>query len=412
MTQPAAADILMNNFPPAAESQVSLANWRAAPFNQWAFQHVREIVPSADIANDPDDVWQLPAAECDWSALRIVSGGETMNLARYLQATDTDGWVVLHRGRIVGEHYARGMNVHTPHILMSVSKSVLGLIAAQLIEGGTLDPDQPVTALIPEVTDTAYRGATLRHLLDMRVGVFFDENYLATRGPIIEYRKAQNWNPLEPGEQPSDLRRFFAQLSLGDGPHNGRFHYVSPNTDLLGWVIERATGRRYADLVSESLWQPMGASRSAYITVDRLGAPRCAGGLCATTRDLARVGQLLVAGGRRSAGGAGGNGVRTVLSGGAIDDLERGGDRAAWEGGDFVPYFDGLPVRYRNQWYTLDGASPMLFCVGVHGQNLFVDRAAQLVIARFASQALPMDAKRLQITLRGVAAIREHLARA
>jgi hypothetical protein len=155
------------------------------------------------------------------------------------------------------------------------------------------------TDVIPEVAGTAYQGATIRHLLDMRAGVAFDEDYLATSGPIVAYRKAANWNPLEPDDTPSDLRSFYREMTKSAGPHGGPFNYVSPNTDLLGWVIERATGERYADLMAELLWKPMGAARSAYITVDRLGAPRCAGGVCTTVRDLARVGQLMV-----DAGGA------------------------------------------------------------------------------------------------------------
>jgi len=392
---------LMQGFPPAVAGQVTLANWRQPPYNQWAFQHVRELVPSADIANDPSAVWALPEAPLDWSRWSLAEPAGPMSLPAWRDATDTDGLVVMQRGRIVGEWYARGMREHTPHILMSVSKSMLGLVAAQLIDRGVLDPALPVTALIPELAGGAYRGATLRHLLDMRVGVLFDEDYLATSGPIIEYRKAQNWNPLAPGDTPSDLRSFFSQLDQPDGPHEGRFHYVSPNTDLLGWVIERATGRRFADLVSECLWQPLGAQLPAYITVDRLGAPRCAGGFCATTRDLARVGQLLVQDGQREG--------RQIVPAAAIRDLETGGDASAWNRGDFVPYFDGLPIRYRNQWYALQGESPMLFGVGVFGQHLFVDRARQIVIAKFASQALPMDGERLLLTLRGVAAIRAWL---
>lgn len=394
---------LMRGFPPAPDHQVTLANWRQAPFNQWAFQHVREIIPSADIANDPDDVWALPAEPFDWSGLRLDAGGGQTDLAGLLAATDTDALVVLRRGRLVAEHYAHGMTVHTPHILMSVSKSVLGLIACQLIDAGVLDPAQPVSEWVPEIAATAYRGATLRHLLDMRAGVLFDENYLATSGPIIEYRKAQNWNPLGPGEVASDLRSFYAQLVQADGPHEGRFHYVSPNTDLLGWVIERATGTRYADLVSTALWQPLGASRSASITVDRLGAPRCAGGFCATARDLARLGQLLVQDGRR--------GERQVVSAAAIRDLETGGDEAAWDCGDFLPYFPDRKIRYRNQWYAMQGDEPMLFCVGVHGQLLFVDRARQIVIAKYSSQALPMDAPKLLLTLQAAVQMRRYLAR-
>jgi|OM-RGC.v1.002733419 CubicO group peptidase (beta-lactamase class C family) len=390
---------LMNGFPPPREAQVTLANWRTAPFNRWAFHHVREIVASADISNAPDAVSALPSDPTDLDGV-LVDG--TASFREFLAATDTDGIVILRHGRLVHESYAHGMDAYTPHILMSVSKSLLGLLAGILIDDGTLDPDAPVTRYVPEVATTAYAGATIRHLLDMRVGVEFDENYLATSGPIIAYRKAQNWNPPEPGDPPSDLRSFYASMTGTDGPHEGRFHYVSPNTDLLGWAIERATGRRYADLMSELLWRPMGAERSAYITVDRLGAPRCAGGFCATVRDLARVGQLLVQGGTR-------DGQRIVPSG-WIDDLVSGGNAAAWAGGDFADLFQGAPMRYRSQWYVLDGAAPLLFGFGVHGQNLFVDRANEIVIAKASSQVLPIDEALAALTMRSVRSIITALA--
>ena len=166
------------------------------------------------------------------------------------------------------------MTVETPHILMSVSKSVFGLLTGILVSEGILDPDGEVTAVLPEVSETAYKGATIRHLLDMRTGVAFDEDYTATSGPIVEYRKAISWHPLGPGQSPSDLRSFYQYLQASDGRHGGRFHYVSPNSDLLGLVIERATGQRFAELMSRYIWKPMGAQHSAYITVDRLGAPR------------------------------------------------------------------------------------------------------------------------------------------
>ena len=89
---------------------------------------------------------------------------------------------------------------------MSVSKSLLGLVAGVLATSGKLEPDRKVTDLVPEVGETAYKGATIRQLLDMRTGVAFDENYLATSGAMIAYRKATNWVPLDPGEAPSDLR--------------------------------------------------------------------------------------------------------------------------------------------------------------------------------------------------------------
>jgi len=262
-----------------AEPKATLANWRTAPHNRWAFHHVRELVPSADIPNDVAKVRSLER-----------SAAPLPDLEPFLRKTDTDGLLVLHRGRIVFEHYGNGMTEETPHILMSVSKSMLGLLFHLL----GLDAERRAGEILPGLEATAYRGAKLRHLLDMRAGVAFNEDYLATSGPIIQYRKATGWNPLGPGESPSDLHSFYQVLKEKDGEHGGRFHYVSPNTDLLGWVIEEATGRRFAELMSERVWKPAGAERSAYITVDRLGAPRCAGGMCATLRDLARVGQWMI----------------------------------------------------------------------------------------------------------------------
>ena len=383
---------IMQGFPPASDGQVTLGNWRTAPFNRWALHHVREVVPSVEIANDPENIWQLPVGDADLSGLGIEAA---------LASTATDAMVVLHRGRIVFEHYANGMGRNTPHILMSVSKSVLGVVAAILSAQGRFDTAAPVTSVIPEVAGSAYDGATLGQLLDMRAGIAFEENYEAVSGAIIAYRKAQGWNPLAPGEAASDLRSFFPVLRDGDGPHGGRFHYVSPNTDLLGWALERASGTRYADLVSQLLWAPMGAQRDAYITVDRLGAPRCAGGVCATARDLARLGQLIAQGGAREG--------RQIIPEAWIADITGNGDAGAWDRGDFAHLFPGAAMHYRDKWYVTREATPMLFGLGVNGQHLFVDRARQLVIAKFSSQASALDVPAIEATMAMVERIRGRL---
>src|SRR5258706_4493034 len=108
---------LMNAFPSSREAQVTLANWRTPPYHRWAFHHVRELIPTAEIANDPARVTPLPAAPAQ------------LFDERFLADTDTDGIVALHRGKLVFERYFNGMSAETPHILMSVSKSLLGLVA-------------------------------------------------------------------------------------------------------------------------------------------------------------------------------------------------------------------------------------------------------------------------------------------
>jgi hypothetical protein len=249
----------MSGFPSVESDQVTLANWRTAPYLKWAFQHVREIVPSADIANSPSGVWPLEFAQKDLSSFSFQHGGETYSLDRLIADTDTDGLAILHRGKVICEHYANGMTSNTPHILMSVSKSLTSIVAGILIDRGKLDPEQTVVSIIPELKNSVYSDATVRHVLDMRVGLDFDEDYLATSGPIVEYRKSTNWNPLAPGERPSDLRSFLSGLKDRAGPDGGSLHYVSTNTDLLGWILERSTATRFADLLSNLLWQPMGA---------------------------------------------------------------------------------------------------------------------------------------------------------
>ena len=388
---------LMAGFPPKPETQVTLANWRTAPFNTWAFQHVREIVPSADILHDAGQARKFPFKPQDLASVKVGRA----SLAKVLEATSTDGIVVLHKGAVVFEHYANGMGERTPHILMSVSKSMLGLLAGILIGKGALKHDALVTSIVSEVKGTAYDSATVRNLLDMRVGIHFDEDYLATSGPIIEYRKATNWNPLGPGDTPSDLRTFYRHRTKTDGKHGGRFHYVSPNTDLLGWVIERASGCRYADLMSTLLWQPMGAADPAYITVDRLGAPRCAGGMNTTTRDLACVGQLIVEGGAR--------GGTQVVPESWIEGILNDGDAEAWNAGSFLEFYPGAAMHYRAKWYVERDRHPRLFGMGVHGQNLFVDPRNQIVIAKFSSQPPPLDARLIQLTSELVTAIRQAL---
>src|SRR5262249_13530108 len=150
---------LMSEFPPAPECQVSLANWRTSPFNRWAFQHVREIVPSADIPHDPSTVRPLQTAAINVDRLRIPHAQATgLPPDAFMQHASTDALVVLHDGRIVIERYGYGMGPRTPHILMSVSKSLLGLLTGIMIDRGQLDPDRLVTDIVSELAGTAYEG--------------------------------------------------------------------------------------------------------------------------------------------------------------------------------------------------------------------------------------------------------------
>jgi len=373
---------VMQGFPPEEPNRASLANWRKAPYCHWAFHHVREIIPSAKISNDPIDVWELESGAIDMSSLGLDDA---------MVKTDSDAVVVLHKDKLVHETYRNGMTWQDPHILMSVSKSMLGLVAGTLVERGELAENDLVTKYVPELANTAYAGAKVRDLLDMRAGILFEEDYLATDGPIIDYRFAANWNPVPKDHVASDLRSFMSLLTRSDGPHGGRFHYVSPNTDLLAWVFERATGIRYAELVSERLWRPLGAEAAGYITVDRIGGARAAGGKCMLARDLARVGMMMANGGKRDG--------KQVVPASWLEDIIKNGDPQAWKDGDFYNKMGQREIHYRSKWYIQRDSEPLIFGVGIHGQFLFVDPAKNLSVAWFASRNSPLDTLSFEKTL-------------
>ena len=333
-----------------------LDNWRSTPYSKWAFHHVREIVPTADIENKSRLVNNLSLD---------IQRFEDLNLELAMEETETDAIVIAQNNSILFEKYNNGMSEKSPHILFSVSKSILGLIVGALIGNKTLNECDLIIKFIPELKMTAYSDATVRDLLDMRVGVKFDEDYTATTGPIINYRYAANWNPVPVGVEAGDLKSFMGSLTERDGIHNDRFHYVSPNTDLLAWVCERASGIRYSDLISELLWTPLGAESSGYITVDRLGGMRAAGGVCFTTRDLARVGLMI--------GNYGYANNKQIIPDFWIDDVIKNGSDSAWEKRIGMDEFGNMPMHYRSFWYVQKNGDPLIHGLGIHGQYLFID---------------------------------------
>ena len=392
---------VMGGFPPPGEAQATLANWREPPFNRWAFRHLREIVPSAAIAR-AGQAWQLERAIEPLERLAFESpDGRDMTVGGLISETFTDGLIVLRHGRILFEAYEAGHEALSPHIVFSVSKSLCALVAGILADRGVLDPDAPVIDHLPEAAGSAYGDCTVRHVLDMTVSIVFEESYLDTTGAFARYREATGWNPVSDPARPRDLRSFLSTLERGPRPHGEAFHYVSPNSDLLGWILERASGVRFADLMATLLWQPMGAESDAYVTVDRLGAARTAGGICTSLRDLARVGEMM-----RCRGVAGGC---QVVPGWWIDDILGHGDREAWVRGDMHALLpDG---RYRSKWYLTGNAHDAYFAFGIHGQWIYVDPPAGVVIAKQSSRPAPLDDAMERLHLAGFDAIARALAR-
>ena len=377
-------------------ADITLADWRLHPASRYSFQHVCEFVPVAMVAWPGAAEAPSPGqAALESLVLRDRDGGRVTALA-HLRRSHADHVVVMREGEIVAEWLADTADPARPHVVFSISKSITGLLAGIAAGEGALDPDAPVSAYVPSMAGSTYATARVRDLLDMTVDLDFDEEYLDHGGAFDRYRRAMLWNPepLDGGAAPETLARFLATLGGRGSGHGRRFYYASPNSDLLGLVVERAVGMRYHRYLAERLWNKMGARGAAYVTVDRAGTARAAGGVCITTRDLARIGQLVLDGGRARDGTA-------VVPQGWIADMREGGDRNAWVDGNFADMFpDG---RYRSCWYDIGDGRGSIAAVGIHGQWLWADPASRVVIARTACRPAPSDddATALEILMLG-----------
>lgn len=375
---------------------LNLANWRQPPHNRWAFHNVREIIPSAPIfrSNRTDRFTSVPAPAVGEVSLTGLEGA-SWSLQRWLEESSSDALLVAHRGQLVHEWYFDDEIERSPHIVFSVSKSITATLAGVLVERGLLDPARPVIEYIPELAESGYRDASLQQVLDMAVRIDFTEDYLATSGKFIEYRTATGWYPCDADQIDQNLHQFLSTLQRAQGDHGEVWQYKSPNSDLLGWVLERVSGESMAQLLSRYLWQPMGAEKNAYITVDRKGAPRTAGGICVLPRDLLRFGELV-----RNRGVADG---QQVIPDWWIDDCRQGGDRGAWQRGESLREFpDG---SYRNKWYQTGNEHQVMLAIGIHSQWIYINPVTEVTIVKLSSQGLPLRPELDDINLQAFTSI-------
>lgn len=372
----------MIGFPPRPADRWSLATWQNAPANRWSFQHVREVVPTARVSRGGTTATPLPMAggfDPEQAVWRLEGNWSTV--ADVIADTYTDGFLVLHRGQVVTEQYPEGMPADRPHILMSVSKSVVGALVGILADEGAIDVLTAVDVYVPELAGSGYRGATVQDVLDMRSGVRFSETYLDPAAEVRLLEQVIGWAPRTDPDLPTSMYDYLATLRA-DRAHGTAFEYRSCETDILAWVCERATGSRLTELLSSRIWAKLGCEQDMDAAVDPAGAVFADGGLSATLRDLGRFGQMLLDGGFAHG--------RPVVPGWWITDSLAG---AADTRDTFAASGNGswLPGGgYRNQFW-LPGGREVLLCLGIHGQLIWIEPARELVVVKLSSWPLPQQ---------------------
>lgn len=374
----------MQGFPPPADKLITQpdSNYFSFPKLRWSVCHLREFLPTENISRglgapsvlDTPPPEQLAKLRQEIDALTFVpiDGDTAMTWEQSLYENYTDGLLILHKGQLVYERYFGCLTQDGKHAAMSMTKSVTGLLAEILVVEGKLDETHLVRDIIPEIGDSAFGTATVRQVMDMTTGVKYSENYSDPNADIWLYSAAASPLPKPDDYQGPNGYWEYLQGVKPDGDHGAQFHYKTINSDMLGWIISRVTGSSVTDLASQRLWRPMGAEQDAYQTVDGKGVPFAGGGISAGLRDLGRLGLLMLNAGQI-------NGKR-LFPADVVAKIRNGGDPSKFSGFPTIP--DG---SYTSQWWVFHNDHGAFAARGVHGQTIYVDPTAEMVLVRFSS---------------------------
>ncbi len=395
----------MEGLPPPPDKRLAWdrADHMRFPTHRYAFSRMREFLPTARVSRGRGPVWDLPVGlrdDIDAVSYQTLDDGRSLTWEQAARANFTDAVLVLHRGTIVYERHFGVTRADTAHIAFSVTKSFVGTIAEMLIAEGRLDPAAPVVELIPELAGSGFADATVRQVMDMTTALDFSEEYTDPSSGIGAFSLALGLTPRPLAYNgPTDVYAFLPGIAKA-GEHGARFTYRTCNTEVLGWIVARTEDKRFDAVLSERIWQPLGMEQDADFLIDSTGMPFAGGGLNPVLRDMARFGEAMRLGGQAMG--------RQAIHAAAVESVRAGGSKAAFAPNNYV-YLPG--GSYRSQWWIMPGNHGAFSARGIHGQAIYVDPAAEMVIARFGSHPVAASAGNDPTSLPGYRALSEHLMR-
>lgn len=393
----------MMGFPPPAEKLIMQpeSDFFSFPKMRWTVCHIRELMPTKEVGRGlgPSNPMNYALDEGIDAVTFLPLGGEkSMTWKESLSVNYTDGMLILHKGRIVYEKYFGALDEAGKHAAMSMTKSMTGLLAEILVAEGALDETTKVSSIVPELRQSAFGSATVRQVMDMTTALDYSEDYSDPKADIWIYSKAASPLPKPAGYEGPNGYLEYLQTVRKKGRHGEAFGYKTINTDALGWILSRSSGKDLAHLLSERIWAKIGAEQDGYMTIDAKGTPFAGGGLSAGLRDLGRVGQLMLNGGEL-------NGKR-LFPAKVVDSIRAGGDKAAFARAGYRTIPGG---SYRSMWWVFHNGHGAYAARGVHGQTIYIDPAAEMVIVRFSSHPQAKNAYIDPTSLPAYQAVAEYL---
>ena len=376
---------IMKGSPPPIEYQVTLDNWRKYPFNSWSFVNVRNLIPTSPIYNNPDKKVILQKQLIDIDDLVIDHKNTSYKLKEIFKICDTDAFLVMHKGKIKFEFYDKFTRFNTPHIIFSVSKSLTSLLTGILVEKKVININNYISHILPETKGTAYEDATVRNVLDMSIASGFIEDYTGQAEIFKKYRSSTGWDLPETKSKQTvkGLHDFLSSMPKSNQKHGKKYHYCSPHSDLLGWIIERASGENYSKIMADLLFKKAGINHEANVTVDKWGASRAAGGISVSPYDLLLLSELVRNHGSNKNG--------QVIPAAWIEDFVNNKNNNSYLNQDNLERFPN--GNYRSKWYQTGFKDNEYCAIGIHGQNIWINPQKEITIVRMSSASDPINIK-------------------
>ena len=394
----------MHGFPPPLEKRIMNpdSDYFSFPKLRCTVCHIRELLPTKQVSRGIGSPIPLKyAIDDDIDDVRFMplGGAEPMTWKQSLSENYTDGILIIHEGKVVYERYFGCLNEMGKHAAMSMTKSLTGLLAEILVAEGALDDKVKVSSIVPEMSGSAFGSATVRQVMDMTTALIYSEDYSDPKADIWIYSAAANPLPKPKGyEGPIGYFEYLRTVKQGGGIHGETFGDRTINTDALSWIISRTTGKDLTKLLSERIWGKIGAEQDAYMTVDAIGTPFAGGGLSAGLRDLGRIGLLMLNGGKLIG--------KRLFPKEVVQNIRSGGDKRAFAKAGYRTLQGG---SYRSMWWVFHNKHGAFAARGIHGQTIYVDPTAEMVIVRYSSFPTAKNAAIDPTSLPAYQAVAEYL---
>ncbi|MGR5126226.1 serine hydrolase domain-containing protein [Photobacterium swingsii] len=350
-------------------------SWQNAPHNTTIYQQISRAFPTAVVWRGNGEVSHFEYNKQDLSKITFTNlKGQQETFQHHLDRTFNDGLLIIKDGKIITEEYHNGMKPHTRHHLMSASKSLTSTLFSTFVEDGSVELDKTIATYVPEAKGTAWEDVKVSDVLNMTSNVQYREEFDNPDAEVWAHESAVGWRNVAQGK-PSTNREFLYSMNKMDKT-DGKFHYRSSETDMLGQIMENVSGIGSAELFSQRIWSKLGAEEDAQCMVDREGACVVMGGFGTTLRDLGRWGQMLANGGKF-------NGLQ-IISQDWVNKVSTGDHEK------FEHYTGMLPKgAYSAQFWIADNERNITSALGYAGQQVYIDRDINLVIVRLSTWDKP-----------------------